>query len=415
MTDEAASVPTSASGFSARTILVLVLVGIVAFAGLSVLAVYAPEFRGLNDGGAHALSPSAVGYRGAVIMLKALKTPVLVSREPPKGHDVAAGDLLVLTPREGTQGTELQAFPYAKRILIVIPKWFAFPDPQRPPFVRKSDVEEMNGWVQNLLKPFGAATGVIHRKGVSTPVLRGAPGGAFEGASFALGRIDRLQTLRADGWVPDLVDETGAVVLAHAKAHPGVFVLAEPDLLNNQGLAQLANARAGIGVLQRLNGNGVVFDVTLNGFARGRSIGRLMLEPPWLAATLCALAAALLMGLHALARFGPAREAERAFALGAGALVDNSAGLVRMARKEAALLPAYVGVCQARVVRAAGGPLMASESGAETWLTALAERRGLETPQALAAEAARAKTRDEALALGRKLYRWTREMTREGG
>jgi hypothetical protein len=210
-----------------------------------------------------------------------------------------------------------------------------------------------------------------------------------------------------------LVDEQGRAVLARLRKRTGVVVLADPDLLNNQGLAQLDNARAGVWLLTGFK-NGVVFDVTLAGFARGRSIGKLMLQPPWLAATLCAIAAGVLMFFHALARFGPAHERGRAIALGAGVLVDNSAGLVRMARKEAALAPQYVEVAKALVVRAAGGGRAGTEADHETWLAELARRRGLAAPEDLTAEAMRARTRDEVAALGAKLYRWRREMTREG-
>jgi len=83
---------------------------------------------------------------------------------------------------------------------------------------------------------------------------------------------------------------------------------------------------------------------------------------------------------------------------------------VRLARKEAALAPRYVDLAKALVVRAAGS----DGADAELRLEALARRRGLEPPDVLAAEAARAATPDDVLAVGRKLYRWRREMTRDG-
>ena len=148
------------------------------------------------------------------------------------------------------------------------------------------------------------------------------------------------------------------MVLAYSKKRPSLWLLADPDLLNNQGLASLANARAGAAVLDAASAGGergLIFDVTLNGFERGRGIWRMMLEPPWLAATLIGVAAAILMGVHALARFGQPRRRERAFALGARALVDNSADLVRMARQEHELAPAYAALTRGLVIRAGGG------------------------------------------------------------
>ena len=133
-----------------------------------------------------------------------------------------------------------------------------------------------------------------------------------------------------------------------------------------------------------------------------------MLEPPWLAATLIGVAAAALMGVHALARFGQPRRRERAFALGSRALVDNSADLVRMARREHELAPAYAALIRALVIRAGGG-----HTAEEHWLEHLAERRGAAAPGELAAEAEQAKTRDDLLAVAKRIYEWRGEMTRE--
>src|SRR5665213_2730606 len=96
--------------FSPRTILALVLVGLVAFSGLAVLGAYAPELRGGWDPGAHALSSSAVGYRGAVVMLKALDAPVVISRSRPRLGPEAA-PLIVLTPTPITKAADLKLFP----------------------------------------------------------------------------------------------------------------------------------------------------------------------------------------------------------------------------------------------------------------------------------------------------------------
>src|SRR5439155_9784136 len=78
----------------------------------------------------------------------------------------------------------------------------------------------------------------------------------------------------------------------------------------------------------------VMFDATLNGFARERSILRLLFDPPFLAVTLCLFAAAALAGFQAFVRFGPMRRSGRVFALGKEALADSSAALIRLAARE---------------------------------------------------------------------------------
>lgn len=402
---EIAEAPTAAPAFSPRIVLALVLVGIVAFAGLSVLSAYAPDLRSTQDGRAHALSKSAVGYAGAPILLKALGVPVTVSRTRPTRP---SGSLVILTPEPGLSARDMQAYPKGPQTLIVLPKWNAAPDMVRAGFVRKAGVMRNRMVFQRVLSSYARTSRLDHATGRARPVLRGVDG-VFAGATdLRPGPIDQLQTLSGDGWVPLIVDAQGRAVLARSRKTPSIWVLAEPDLLNNQGLASRDTARVALMILAGARGDRrpIVFDTTLNGFARTRGLGRLMLEPPWLAATLIAVAAAVLMGAHALARFGQPRRRGRVFALGARALVDNSADLVRMARREAEFAPAYADLTSNLVIRAAG-------HASDDWLEDLAARRGALSPATLAAEAAEAKTRDDLLAVARKLHDWRGEMTRE--
>jgi hypothetical protein len=409
----AGSAPGAKPAFSPRTILALVAVGLVSFAGLAVLAAYAPELRGAADPGSHALSSSAVGFRGATVMMQAEGVPVVVSRAEPRGRP--GGDTLtVLTPGFSILSANLKPYARYSSLLIVLPKWVATPQPLHPGFVQKYGLGELSASASDLLAAYSPSTELRYRLGMTKPVLRGTGVLFGQGTYLPLGRIDRLYTLSGPGWEPMLVDEQGRALLVRSKKFPGVVVLSDPDLLNNQGLANLGTARAGMAILNTLRGdNGVRFDVTLNGFTRGQGIGRLMLEPPWLAATLCGVAAALLLGLHGLARFGPTLARGRAISLGAGALVDNSAGLVRMARREAELAPAYAALTKTLVGAAAGGGARAAGPDTETWLAELSRRAGAADPAALTAEAQRAQTRDDLLTVGRRLYHWRLEITRE--
>ncbi|HKR87268.1 MAG TPA: hypothetical protein VJS38_03765, partial [Phenylobacterium sp.] len=329
--------------FPARAIIILILAGVVALAGFGLLATYAPELRGRSDGGAHALSSSAVGYRGAQIMLKALGIETQVARTRPNVSGLRRSGL-VLTPGPTASSEDLDHYPLARRTLIVLPKWRAVPDPKRPGFVLKTGLLGGGEPARRLLAGFGPGTTVTVEPGLQRRTLQASgEGGTFaQGSVLPLGRLDGLQTIGGPGWRPVLADSHGDMVLAQSVQRPGVFVLADPDLLNNQGLGDIDTARAGMAVLQMIAGDdGLIFDVTLNGFGQGRSLARLMLSPPWLAATLCVVAAVVLTGWQALARFAAPLAEGRAIALGAAALVDNSAGLVRMGRREAALAPDY--------------------------------------------------------------------------
>ena len=412
MSAEAA--PSRLGVFSPMVVLGVILVGVFSFSAFVVLFAFAPDLRTGADGGAHALSKSAVGYAGFTALLKARGIPTVISRSP-AGSGGREG-LIVLTPSPYTSSDEITAFGKDRPILVVLPKWGAAPDPRHRDWVRKAGLGMQSATAASLLKDLAASSQVAHREGVATPRLQGRGGAFAAGAQLTPGGIDRLQTLSGEGWTPELTDEFGRMVLAASNKHRNVHVLAEPDLINTQGLKSLETARVGSAVIDALRpaSGGVTIDVSLAGFARGRSLLRTMLEPPLLGATLCALAAALLAGLHAFVRFGPPLRRARAVALGKGALVDNSAALVRMAHKEPRLLGAYADLVQGLAAKAAGRHAGLEVDSRTGWLARLGKLRGADANlEELVDEAGRAKGRADTLSVARKLHQWRLEVTRE--
>ena len=148
---DVAEAPAAGPAFSPRTVLALVLVGVVAFAGLAVLSAYAPDLRSTQDGRAHALSKAAVGYAGAPVLLKALGVPVIVSRARPSRP---SGAVVILTPEPGLSARDMQAYPKGPLTLIVLPKWNAAPDMIRAGFVRKAGVMGNRTAFQKVLSSY---------------------------------------------------------------------------------------------------------------------------------------------------------------------------------------------------------------------------------------------------------------------
>jgi hypothetical protein len=403
------------SAFSARTVLALVLVSLFAFSAFVVLATYAPDLREREDAGAHALSRSAVGFAGVVALLKAQGTPVVISRA--QDLKTTRASLVVLTPGMANGAKDFERLASKNVTLVVMPKWIAAPDRLRSGWVRKVQPMEPRLVAERSLGAFGKGAAIAQDEGVRPLSVRLAPGveartpenRPIDFGVLRSGPVDRLQTLSGAGWKPLVVDERGRALLASPPNRPSVVVLSDPDLLNTQGVANLDTARVGVTLIEvlRESRDGVVFDVSLQGFGRSRSLGKLLLEPPLLGATLCAVAAALLMGAHALARFGPTPKSARAFALGSRGLVDNSAGLIRMARREAELAPAYAALVESQVLEAAGG-------GSEERLDLLERGRPVSVRRSeLASVAKAAKTPEDLLAAARRWRRWRVEMTRD--
>ena len=400
--------------FSPRTMVWVVLVGVFAFSAFVVLSAYAPDLRsGAGDGGAHALSRSAVGYAGVVELLKGADRRVVVSRGTPPVTAEGSG-LLVLTPDPDTGPNDIDGLRFNGVKLIVLPKWNATQSPVRPGWVEREGILPAGLALHALGKgPWKAE--LQRRKGVSRPVLKAGEAAGFPtGEILSPGPIDSLQTVSGAGWDPIVTDEQGRAVVAVARQGQAA-VLSDPDLLNTQGIADQNTARAGVEILDRLRGKGpVVFDVTLNGFGRGRSLLKLAFQPPLLGATLCLLAAALMMGLHAVARFGPAERPPPVLALGKRALADNSAALVRMARREPRMGSAYAALTRDIAARAVGAPRDLDEAQLDALLDRLGAAHGLEFRfSTLAAEAANARTNAELIGAAQRLYQWRGEMTRD--
>ena len=396
--------------FSPRLMIGLVLVGVFAFSGFTVLGVYAPELRSGQDGQAHALSRSAIGFAGAVTLLQARGTPVVVSRSPLTRSRVDGG-LRVLTPGVGVGAKAYGAYDRHAPLLIVLPKWNVAPDPKHTGWVRRVAALPP-GAVATAVTGLDPATVIQRRPGVAKTALHGA-GGPFAEGTYLPIQVEQLQAIAGGRWKPVLVDDHGRMILA-SLGDSRVLVLADPDLLNTQGLKPLDNARAGLAILDVLRGDGgVAFDVTLNGFKRSRSVLRLLFEPPLLGGLLCVLAAALLMGIRAAARFGPATTEGRAYALGKRALIDNSADLIRAAHKEHELAGAYASLTEALTAKAVGERETDPARRAER-LSRLEQRlRPKDTLEALNKAAKAASTRGETLSVAARLFQWKAEMTHD--
>jgi len=234
------------------------------------------------------------------------------------------------------------------------------------------------------------------------------------------GPIDTLQTISGANITPVITDSAGHIVLGQLPNYNNrtFYVLADPDFLNTQGVSNFDTARVGLAMLDALHdatADEMVFDVTLNGFARGRSILRMAFEPPFLPATLCLFATACLLGWRAALRGGPSVKAARAFALGKSTLADNSAALIRMANREARMGKGYAALTGASVAELTGLGRKTEEENAQL-LDAVGQSQGVSARfSELAAEAAAAQTPARMLEAAKKLHAWKEEMLRATG
>lgn len=393
--------------FSARMVFGLVAAGLVAFVAFALLTAYAGDFRSGRDGRSHALSVSAVGFKGLVDLIGYAGGATAVIRNP---EGLETEDLVVVTIEQRSDPealTELLGRRATRPTLLVLPKWMTQPDPVR------------RGWVSGgefaqILPPVAIAS-LVDRVGDIEIVQPAGPPGALRAGGILEGISARapanLQAMEGEELTPLLWSARGETVLARVGDGP-LYLLSDPDLLNNMGLKDRRTATAALATLDALNSTGaeaVHFDLTLNGFARKPNALKLAFEPPFVVLTLALFVAALLAGLHGAVRFGPEAREERAIAFGKAALVENSAALFRLARREYRAGAAYADVVREEAARAAAAPI--GLRGAE--LDAYLDR--LSPPAAprfsdLAARLRAAGSRDELVSAARALFLWKKEL-----
>ncbi|NNC72068.1 MAG: hypothetical protein HKN78_04240 [Sphingomonadaceae bacterium] len=396
----------SANPFTARTIFIVIVAGIIGFIAFLLLAAYAPELRSGRDGRAHSLSTSAVGFRGVYDLLEATGNEVAFVRN--EGSFVNGG-LTIVTIEPGVDQDRLDRLieeGVYQPTLFILPKWTTFP------VLTEND----------RVMAFGANLGATAEQPLANlddiAVRRSntAPGSRLFTTEFAgvdFSAPDELQTVSGKN-VEGLVEtESGDIVLGYVNRTES-YILADPDLLNNQALASPERAQAALLLLEEINGGTgpYRFDLIANGFGGSANLLTLAFEPPFLALTLCIFAAALLAGLQAAFRFGPPQSEPRAIAFGKRALVDNSAELLRLARREHLSSARYAELTREAAVAAIGNPRNLEGEALDRWLDEFESGGDRFTVLAAAAETAR--SRHDILSAARALHNWRKAVTHEG-
>ena len=385
----------------------LVGVGAVAFLVL-LYAIGAGLTGGGNDGGAHALSKGLTGYAGLASVLESTGSEVVRARDPGRLGDAG---LLVLTPPHDADRAEVakivKAHRYVGPTLVVMPKWVQIPvggAAAKPGWVALAGTRRAL-WTGSLAKGLDLELGRVEQADFG-----------LGGRALSLGDGNAMQSLAIakDAAIPLVTGSHETTLVAYlndAGSYPALdrwsgwdpsddpdddlfplVIVAEPDLLNNRGLASKPVALAALMLLRRVRDGDkgpVIFDVTLNGLGRARNLLTLAFTPPFLAATLALLLAALAVAWRGFIRFGPPRVAARTIAYGKTALVENSAGLIRRAGRIGLLGAPYAALVTHRTLRALGLP-PGSDPGA---IDSAQARRGLAgaafTAEATALAAAR--------------------------
>jgi hypothetical protein len=434
---ESASGQDSSRAFSVQIIIGLLVVGVLSFAAFIVLSAFADDLRKPEDGGTHALSKSAVGFAGIVSLVQGEGRAIRLGRGG-LGETSVPPEVGVLTPEVGQTVSAEDIAEAWGGVLIVLPKWDAWPDRDHPGWVRSDGLANSSS-VERVLRELDKGFTVGQAPGAAEVTLKVKDG---VGGDIPAGKIERLQTMVSSDIEPILTDADGHAVLGILHPDYGVdvpvapeetpaeeeewadpdehdyerriYVLSEPDLLNTKGLASAATASAGLRVIEMIapDNQPVVFDMTLHGMERSRNFMKLLLEPPFLPAVLCLAFAGALMAVNAVAGQMRVRSG-REIALGKATLVENSALLVSMAGRDARMGKRYVAMTRSLAAAAAGVPARSSEAQQTAMLDAVNRGKAEAGFSTIATEVAKAQTPSALATAANKLFRWRQEIGRE--
>jgi hypothetical protein len=394
------------SPFNPRVVFGLIALGIAAFAAVIWVMAYGGPVRQQERevSRAQMLSPAAVGFKGLVQLVGRVRQVYQIGN----ARDLNYGDLLVIAIDENTKAEELSWVRQqraSRPTLIILPKW--------------RTIANLRGgqWVTMLGPGAGhrVAASLGYQLRIGPTVAPGtilSSGGDLSGVSIPAPSLP--QTVEGGGLTPLLTLPNGDAVLAQIEGRPH-YLLADPDLLNNYGIGDRHRAQAALALLDGLNGgegNSINF-ATFSDVPTTREAGsllRVMIEPPFLAMTLALVIAALLAGFHGAIRFGQPRREARTIALGKAALVDNTAGLIRLARREMHMSVAYAELIQQETARAVGAPSGLSGEALDDYLDRLT-RTG-PTFSELASALVKTRDRHSMTAAARALFQWKKDIIR---
>ncbi len=356
-------------------------------------------------------SRSAVGHRALVELLRGLGFQVIVSRHRTADKADEGAVVALLEPRVGPGDATREGIlegvnGAAHRLLVVLPKRSALPDPARPRWVSAAG-----------LLPLQEPQEVLDGLDIEGEVVRPERSIAGWRGELPAPSVDHPQLVVSKDLVPLVASDGGMLV---GEASSGAFrtvVLADPDVLATHGLARGENAALAVRLLERLGAGDlpVVVDETLHGFDQQPSIARELLRPPLVLATISALLAAALLAWGALVRFGRPRRAEPPLAPGKLFLVEATAGLLRHGGDVAHAAAAYLRAAKDEVVHRLRPPGEADRP--DVWLARIAEARGeAEALRDLEERVRRLGARrvggeEEAVRAAQAIHRWREEMT----
>ncbi|MEP3890008.1 MAG: hypothetical protein ABJN69_06040 [Hellea sp.] len=339
-----------------KMIMSLVLIGIFSFTALVTLSGYAGDLRQKNNGQAHALSRSAIGFGGLTRLLGDMGYDVRMARTEDVSYE-DEGALRVFTLSRPYQADALDDLDLYSPTLIIMPKWVTLPVNGKAGWVRKGWGDNHIFNVNNHERDLEELTGEVSFTSIKTEdksVTYRLSSTVGEKDIIPGLEIENLQWLKGEKLLDIYRVKEGPVLVKIEDS--SIYILSDPDFMNTMGIGTKTRARLAVDMIDAViadanaDPNRVDFDLTFHGFGGKTNVIKVLTQPPFLAATLCLLAAGGLIAWQAFSRFGDPLQVKRDYALGKFSLADNAARFIRIAGREPNMAKDYAKLVRKQVI-----------------------------------------------------------------
>ena len=402
----------SAGPFPLVTLVLVIVIGLAAFAAATYLEVFDGGGGEPRSTGADSYSRSAIGHRAFAAALRKLDIPVQISRFRSLDKAGAGSLLLALEPdMDKRPEALLNSIHRAPHALLVLPKWSGITDRDKPIWVKRMD-----------LLPDDEVTAILQAVASDATLMRDDGAATLDAGRFG-GKIaltdPQYIVSGSDMPIAPILSNAGKILLGEMKIGGNtLWILSDPDLLSNAGIDEADNGVVAIAIVDALlpKGGTVIIDETLHGYEQRPNLMRTLLHPPFLPILITAIVTALVLAWAGFARFGAPLAESEGLAAGKLTLVKSAAKLLQFGTGAGNLLLSYRRLVLADVISELHGPQGLDEAAQAAWLDRAAEHRGLVTrvgPMLTRMSSLAEFGRIDAargLRLAHELYRWKQEI-----
>ncbi len=405
------------SVFSPMTIALMIVLGVFSFSAYFVLSGFSDKFKTGNNGAAHVLSKSAIGYAGLLHLLKQNAHDVQISRSAHVQNNNADA-VRILTLGQQRHAVSLDEITLDTPTLIILPKWNTTPDQKHKGWVQKRNTpfpdtlpeKRIQNDLQKLLDSVSATEINFERTDAVNKKVAISPSVFLETTEvISFYNFPKLQIISGDDLYSLVVSDKGTILAQIADTD--IFILSDPDFLNTQGIAKQDIAEFALDVMRALEtqtiSDGFVFDLSLHGFSPSQNFIKLALTPPFLALSLCLLAVLILTAWQAIARFGAPAMLMRDISLGKLSLINNASNFIMRAGRAHKMAPEYTTLTKKFLALQLKLPAGISDAEVSKRLDIYARHAGMDMNwSTLEAQVKTSSQEDNFMQSARKLYNW---------